>query len=585
MKTLILSLATILLALFSNAQDLKIQWSSGKPADNKTNGFFKNYVASNATNVYAKFEVLRGSSRKKRMFPTVILQAIDKKTLKKTGEAVLFDAQKVRKSSGSEMLRYHTTLAYDDLVYVFWLQEGKEKDELHVQTFDANLKKVNKLKKIYEVKHLDGRGNKNGEIFVAFNDATRKIAIGAEMSGKKESTIKIEFKVLNDDLSVSAANKIELPFQIINAFDGLICNYSVGEGDRLLIHAIIRDEANDSEDSGKKKRRAEYITYPVMTIVDMNSGEYKNLPFQFEDKNVFDFRFTVADDFVKFTGFFCDLSKDTKGRTTHGVFTVNIDLYSNTMQSPRFSYFDKALLDEVYSDDKSDQVLASSKRKKKKTDENSISGSYVIEEEIVFDNGEMVLFCSMMNNYATTHCDANGNCITRYFCSKRNVTAFKLDQNGEIVWAKNIDRSYTYGGWNVYDVEVVYDENEKVYYCTYGNELSNETGNEKVKKRKKKDLRLNFEYASFNDENGQAAKKTLEIDKETTPKKERKYLVPTSIAAIDNQFYTHYTKVGRKPSFYLNCLGSLAFWPLAFNLKNPAHLNGTGYYGTIIPKE
>jgi hypothetical protein len=316
----------------------------------------------------------------------------------------------------------------------------------------------------------------------------------------------------------------------------------------------------------------------------MNTGEYKNLPFQFDDKNVFDFRYTVGDDFIKFTGFFCDLSRDVKGRVTHGIFTVDIDLYSNTMQSPKFSYFDKALMNEVYADDKKDQVIAKSKRKKKKTDENSIAGSYVVEEEIVFENGDVVLFCSMMNNYSSTTCDANGNCTTRYYCNKRNVTAFKLDKNGEIVWAKNIDRSITYGSWYIYDVEVVFDEKENIFYCTYGNILENETGNEKAKKRKKDDLRMNFEYATFDGESGHAKKHTLEVDKETTAKKDRKYLSPTSIAAIDNQFYTHYTKTGRRPGFYLNCLGSIVCWPLAFNLMNPAHLKGTGYYGTIVPQ-
>jgi hypothetical protein len=90
MKNLILSITALLLAICTNAQDLKLQWSAGKPADNKVNGFFKSYVASNETNVYAKFEVTKGMSRKKRLFPTVILQAIDKKTLKKNGEVVLF---------------------------------------------------------------------------------------------------------------------------------------------------------------------------------------------------------------------------------------------------------------------------------------------------------------------------------------------------------------------------------------------------------------------------------------------------------------------------------------------------------------
>ena len=57
-------------------------------------------------------------------------------------------------------------------------------------------------------------------------------------------------------------------------------------------------------------------------------------------------------------------------------------------------------------------------------------------------------------------------CYTYYYCTKSNVTAFKLNPKGDIIWAKNLDRSITYNRWNVYDLNVIKTDN--MYYVTYG---------------------------------------------------------------------------------------------------------------------
>ena len=55
--------------------------------------------------------------------------------------------------SAYKNLEYHKTIVYNDKIYVFWIDRSDAKSEkkeiLYCESFDENLKKEKKLKKIY----------------------------------------------------------------------------------------------------------------------------------------------------------------------------------------------------------------------------------------------------------------------------------------------------------------------------------------------------------------------------------------------------------------------------------------------------
>ncbi|MBA3901712.1 MAG: hypothetical protein H0X62_16170, partial [Bacteroidetes bacterium] len=172
------------------------------------------------------------------------------------------------------------------------------------------------------------------------------------------------------------------------------------------------------------------------------------------------------------------------------------------------------------------------------------------------------LFCSRMRNYSITTCDGKGNCTTRYYCEKNNVTAFCIDNKGEIVWATNLDRKKTYNGWDIFDINVALKGDK--FFVSYGSEfgIHAEKKNYKSKKSKKHQNEI-FEYAVFDKNNGEYKKHEHNLNKLNTPKKDKKYVDPISIMVIEDEFYTYSMQTGFKPGWIaLGCLGAFACPPV-----------------------
>ena len=207
------------------------------------------------------------------------------------------------------------------------------------------------------------------------------------------------------------------------------------------------------------------------------------------------------------------------------------------------------------------------------------------EIESVQEQGDnIVLFTSKMTNWSTTTCDSKGNCTTRYYCDKDNVTAFKINKDGGLVWASNLDRKKTYSGWNIYDVEVVSRNNK--YYVIYGSSFDTDaTKKNRKSKKSKAEMRDKFEYGVFDDSNGNYKKSEVVVNAPGIPKKERKSVDPKTISVIDNNFYVNSQSIKFKPGrTALYCVGALAcpvlIYPIFLDGNNR---KGTGNLGTIIP--
>jgi formylmethanofuran dehydrogenase subunit E len=226
-----------------------------------------------------------------------------------------------------------------------------------------------------------------------------------------------------------------------------------------------------------------------------------------------------------------------------------------------YTYFDKALLDELFKNDEEDKLKTSSKKKNQaeeaEKDQDAISKSFVIEEIKVDDKGNTVVFCSKMNNYSYEVCttDANGRttCRTVYKCAKSNVTVFKLNKEGEIVWSSNIDRSATFGGWNVYDLRVIEDEDN--YYVSYASSFKVDA-EEKTKKTRKNTAETidQMEYAVFDKESGANQKKSVRINEEEAKKSEKKRCSATDIRVFNDKYYLISRKRHIAPWIFTTCL-------------------------------
>jgi len=506
MKKILIQLVVLMCsAMALTAQNLELKWSDQFIYDNKLDGFFDSYLGTNSNYIYAKFSNL--STKPKKRDKKMKLLAFDKVSMKKVGELDLkgYDGDKY------DDMNFYKSIILDNVVYLVWTKEKKGTAEIYAESFDAKLKRVNKLMKVYEL--TKGKNGYDNFFIVSNRDVNNRIIVAKEFAATKDNeNLRVEYKLLNSDFSVASSNQVTLPVLIdkkrkglfmsaatgFNSFSALTCSYEFGDDGYLYIQDMIRLEEEDR----KSLKKGEAWVYPHIMQVNLDGGRVQEYHVKFMNKNTFNFSTKITKKGIRLYGFFSDLDKDPKGRDSHGIFYISLDQATFKPTDVKFSAFSKEFLDELYAADKENQKKGSGLFKSKKakaSDDQSIDDNYIIER-VIDDGTDIVLFCSIMRNWKETHCTTSSNgattCYTNYYCSKSNVTAFKLNAGGDIVWAKNLDRRIVYPRWYVYDLNVIKDAD--TYYVVYGSAYQINAKKKNMSSTKSKKQKYDrFEYATF----------------------------------------------------------------------------------------
>ena len=514
------------------AQEMKMTWSQEVKMTKKT-GFFNAILGKNENYMYVKF-LDHGKIR---------ITAFDKITMKEKFSVPVkgFPENKATKAD-FKGLDYYRTIIFNTGVYTFWVKESKEKDELFVQTYDATLKMAKPLRKIYELKSFKG-AKKKAELFIMVNKSFgEKILIGGETAGNKGENIKVEYKILNSDFTFSNTGQAELPLQITGRSNSLSSSYSFG------------DDGNLHVKSDKS-----------LTIINLEKGSKETYVVEFKEKQIFDFDYIYDQNSIRVFGLFCDLTKDKKGNDNHGIFYAIINSTSLKLESENFTYFTKEQLDKLFTEDKSDRKDSKlfQSKKNKESEEQSLRTNYSVEN-VLKEGKDLILICSIMHNYTVTYTttNSNGTTTTRQEprCNKRNVTVFRINDKGEIIWATNVNRNITYPSHYVYDINSIKKDN--TVYVTYGSDFiaDKKDGKNKIKccslnLSAARDMRDKIAYATFDLNTGLSAVKEIVVNQPKTPSKERKIVDPTNIETLSEDFYI----VSEKYNMRANSLIGLLF--------------------------
>lgn len=587
MKKLTLLFLTSLFCISVQAQSIDVKWSEQFTYDNKKDGFFDDFVGSNDNYIYAKFTDLKLNVNKKSR--KVKLLAFDKNTMSKIGEAQLLG---YGGATDRGDYAYYKSVTVKDQVYVFWTHDTKTTVELYVQSFDPKLKKVNDLKKVYEVTR-GSKGVASDKLFIIYNNRVEgRILIAKEFGINKDGeNLRLEYKLMKPDFSFITSRQVTLPITMdkrkkgifssyMNSIHELSCTYEFGDDGNLYVQDMVR--ASDEE--RKSMRKGEASVYPHIMQVQLEGGDVRSYRVKFPKKNSFNTSLIVTTNGVKLYGFFSDLDKDEKGRDSHGIFFVSVSNKDFVPQDTKFSYFTKTFLDELYAADKENQkkgrgIFKSDKAKA--SDNESIDDNYVIEK-VVQDGDDILLFSSIMRNWSQTVCSSNGQtqtCRTYYYCTKNNVTAFRLDKRGEILWAKNMDRSVTYSRWNVYDLNVM--KKDDSYYVVYGSAYQTNASKKNGRSRKSgQQLTDRLEYAVFQGKTGSFQKLEKQINPLNAKKADKKQISADAVRVFDNKMYVASSRYKLKPTTYIACLCPPVFLGMMYSANSRV---GTGYIGTIAP--
>jgi len=595
-KQIVLLLGIVLFGANVFAQDFNVKWSDPLVYNDNKDGFFHSYLAGNSKTTYI---MLYSTSKKGRftgVYKKMKIVGLDLKSKKKVSEIGLFGYSANDKKS-HKGLQFDEAVIFEDEIHVFWKKWSKKSVEVYMESFDSQLKRKGKLKKIY-AQSFNKKLDKQPGVFVRVNRTIEKIVIGAELGGKEGSNIKVELKVLEKNLKFSNSMQVSLPYaeikkkkkglfsQSSNKYGGLTSSYELGNDGNLHLETFFYLSRKERKARKKAGTLDDFIPL-LYGSINLTSGKIKYKQVSFKGKTIKNVQKIVGKNSTKLFGFF---SEDDKGKGSddiHGIF-YGILSPDYEVKNVKFNYFTKAQLDKLFKTDKEDRYEMSGgcmgigKKKKKKTDDgDELAKNYQIEYTITSDNNELFLFCSRTSKWSTTHCstDANGNrtCTTTYHNRKSNVTFFKLDGKGKLVLASNLDRNITYSGgigvWSINDLSVV-SKNES-FYVIYGN-TDKDLSKSKAQRKKEKKVRSKikpFEYAIFDEKTGDVKKKTFAVNKISTPKKERKTITAAGVTVIGNKFYTQDTKMGYKATACLVPCGAGWIWG--------SIIKGSGYIGEI----
>lgn len=587
-KFTVLSVA-ILLTKNTIAQNFNAIWS-GKLKYNYKEGFYNCVIGENNSNVFVELNRYKGFFRHKLFLQKI--KVFEKSTMKEVTTKTIY-YKKDSKYEKYKGLKHFKSYLSGEVLYDFWLKDEDGALQLFVASYDANLKPIKKLTKLHSIKKGTERGSSVADYFViANNNSNGKILVCAEPSVAKQSNFKLEYKLINPDLTVITSNTITLP--VVSSGNSRrnsssVADYEYKDNGILYIKnniSLTREEYKELK--GNDSRLENY--YCLLSAIDPESGTINTFSAKVKDTYIQSLYILPTDKTVELVGYFTDLKKDPRGNDKHGLYFFNLNAETLEPISQKANYFTPAQLDLLFAKDKEDRRDGGlfKNKKKKDSEENSMPSDYIIEQAINSNNGDVVLFASRMRNYYVTVCTSNGRygqtCRQEPRCHRGNVTAFKIKSNGDIVWMSNLDRSMTYAGHYIYDLKAI-EKNNK-YYVIYGSAFQiNATKKRYRNMKSRRQSRESFEYAVFDGNDGQYKKAEERINPYSTPKSERKYVSGTDVQVVNNHFYTGEYRLRLHPGrTIISCLSSIFCIPYYFTFANGYHLESNGFVGRLEPK-
>jgi len=583
MKKINLLLLFGLLLKFGFSQNISLDWSEQMECDNKKDGFFEEFIGSNSQFVYAKFHHSSyhpSLAAKQKNEKEVKLFCFDKNNSQKK-----YEVQIKGNSEKTAELDYHSAYVFEDRVLVCFTKRKKNLIEVHVESFDSKLKKLQGLKKVYEVSNPNSKLADGGLIILI--NKSNKIFIGSEIIDKDNKELKLDYRILNPDMSMVNSKQVVLPIVVEKVkrnfnnsywFSNYRYNYSQK---KMAICSYVLASNGDVYTFADVKRKNSEENYTMINKIDSETGDLTTHDLSFKDKEIDSYRIIEKNNEMSLVGLYS--LRGDKSTGINGIFINKLDKHLAN-KDLKFIPFDKRFVSTLFEKDKEEVEQRRNKSNKKNDLNTELSGFYFIEK-IIEENGNMVIFCSKMYNYLVTECTTTSNgsssstsCRDVPFCEKSNVTVFNISTSGDLLWAKNLDRKATYRGyWNVLDLEVI--KGKDFYNVIYGSDyqMTAEKKNRKSKKPKKQ-LTDRLEYASFAIVNGNFSKQEYKINQINTPKSEQKRILATNLWVFDNQIYTQSMRLKRKGTTWLGCLCPPV---LMFTLNSGNFFKGYSHFGII----
>jgi hypothetical protein len=545
------------------SQNSTIKWGEKEEYGNDVNGFFAYVIGTNDKYVYTMY--YKAKSPNKYLYDKKKIVAFDKSTLKLSSSVAI---KGFEENKGNELLKdldYYKTVIFNNVIYVFWMKESKEKDELYVESFSSDLKRIANLKKIYEL--ISSKGEKKKAELLVLGTKNEQVLIGGEKGSKINDNIKFVYKLLDSKLDFIASNEIELPIKVISGSNSLSSSYSLGKDGNLYLFSYVTMTKEDK----KELMKYENSRFCIFSVIQLEKGTIKSMNLKFEGKNIYNLCYEIDDkNNIEIYGFYSDLEVEKKGNLFTGIFYTSIQ--SNDFEltkNIKFIDFKPEHIIEISSESNPN------KKETKIKKPNSISSEWTIKSVNIYDNNR-ILICTRQNMYYVTQCSSNGACYTKYYQNNNDILSISLSNDGNINWIKKNYRSILYSSW--YNDDVYIANKDNLIYIFYGNQMmyNNEKGKWVGKPRKL--LNNSLDYLVLNPQTGDTKTSTIMNNKPDV------ILSATNLSYSDNELYINSTlyklKTGPKVVGAILLVPTLYLAPTIIKSISSSYIK-TGYFGKI----
>jgi len=552
----------LLISSSSFAQYFEFSWSDDYTYANNKDGFFNGFINSNDQFIYA----LNVNYAKSKLHSNekIKLIAYNKKTMAETAFVNLKGFAE-NKSSKKEYdaIDYFKTIVLNDRILVFWKKlintDTLKTEILYVETFKSGLERDKALTQIYISKQPVNERQSDfspTNLVVFSNKENGEFVIGSEiLEGDKKSVF--NYQVLNSQLVSKNKDRVVFPINCELNLNGQYGVYELGQDGNIYIRSKVTISKEDQVVKYNKRLKS----HLVLTVV--NPIQKKQIQIELKDnkKIITDFNFIVTSSKTRLYGFFGDLQKDPSGVDKQGIFYTEVDNDTLVNNPLKFTYFEKSSLNKLFP--KSKGGRKNSKDPIKQLTEEELNTRFDIENLFLMEDNSVVLFFTRKYNYSektsSSGLDGKNEYKTDFYCEKNNVSAIRFSENGQIMWTSSLDRSVTYEGTDITDLNIIRKFNK--FYVIYGQEEMED---------KAVDNKEIIEYAIFDPNSGRPKKYTFPVNGEDVLENDKKYIDVKTVKTFDDSFYFNKMKVKQKMVWNLAniiCLPTIYYSVLSGNTK------------------
>lgn len=428
------------------AQSLTFDWSDNFDFDKET-GFLDTIFGEDDNSLFVKFYsfktnplLLNGPKSNIK----IQLAKIDKHTKKKTlvSNVIGFADNKPLESKYKE-LEFYKVIMCENIIYVFWVNKFDFNNlnfNFHAQTFDLNLKPLQPLKKIIDLK-ITKDYIKKPVFFTSKIPKSDNLFVGVELNGKEDENLKIDVRLLKPTLNISSSKILNLPNQLNNNYfvNHLLSDYTGITGENLVIETM-------------------YNT----TLYNSSTNSFFTLPSDFDGKIVQSYKFEIINNHLKFIGTFSEKFTDIVNDKKPGIFTFDFDFKTMEILNKKFIYFSEEQVKKLFTRNKNEDLF-DSYANDPLFDRNKM---YFVIDELIIENEGVFLFLSKSLFLRT-----NNDLIVSY---KDAIAPIRLSNEGKITLYDIIHRNEYYSDDIIPkdDVSILKDNNN--YYVFFGWQPKNE---------------------------------------------------------------------------------------------------------------